>query len=87
MHDNDGLLVELIEAKALVELALRGDGAGVALVVDPLHSEGLGRLELAHRPYLLHQPRQRNVRGYACDEDSPIERNSYIKFHFMNKLI
>ena len=47
MDGEFGLLVDLVEPDGFLELALRTDGARVALLVHPLDREGVGAREAA----------------------------------------
>ena len=46
------LLVDFVEPDRLLQLALGADRAGVALLVDPLHGEGVGARESADLAHL-----------------------------------
>jgi len=47
VHGELRLLVDLVKPDGLLQLALGADCAGVPLLVDPLHGEGVGAWESA----------------------------------------
>ena len=52
VHGELRLLVDLVQPDGLVELDLAGDGAGVALLVNPLHGERVVLVEAADVAHL-----------------------------------
>ena len=81
MNSELSLLVDLVEPDGLLQLALRADGAGVPLFVDPLHGERVGAGKAADLSHLALQVAVLDRVVDVRDEDLPGTGGNVKSFH------
>ena len=75
MHGEFGLFVGLVQPDGLVDLALRRDGAWVALLVNPLDGEGVASGEPADLSHLVLKLTEADRVGDVRHVDLPVCQN------------